>query len=219
MTRMPYRGICGLVLLVMVSACAPMPYDEAVRRSAVFEPEHVYDLVTIPPAESVVRVVSWTSRQTADKYYPLGQGQVGVDVWVTHAPEVKQRCAAFSADPDALRLRLQQLLGLPAQVEDRVFVELEVARADLFRPCPDPDPAKAQCGADFPADAGEAHKSWMAEQFLSRYRQPGGYPWTHLGYTYDWAGGSIAGASEFVLRKGARITVTGKSETPAYCRG
>lgn len=216
MTRMPSWVLVGLAV---ASGCAPVGYDEAVRRSAVFEAGNIRDLVVIPPAETVVRVVSWTTRQTADKYYPVGAGQVGVDVWVTHVPEVKTRCAIFAADGDGLRLRLQQLLGLPAQVEDRVFVEMEVSRADLFRPCPDPDPAKAICGADFPAGLGDGHKGWMAEQFLSRYRQPGGYPWTHLGYTYDWSGGSIAGATEFVLRKGARITVTGKSETPAYCRG
>ena len=206
----------GLALLIQ-GGCASQSYDEAVRRSAVFEPAHVQDLVTIPPSETSVKVVSWTSRQTADKYYPLGKGQVGVDVWVTRVPQVSQRCAAFPAGSDALRQRLQQLLGLPAQAEDRIFVEMEVARADLFRPCPDPDPAKSSCGGDFPAGVSDSHKVWMAEQFLSRYRNPGGYPWTHLGYTYDWGGESIVGAAEFVLRKGAAMTVTQKVETPAYC--
>lgn len=216
MARLSRWCVSGLALLVL-AGCASPPYDEAVRRSAVFEPDHVQTLVVIPPSESLVRVVSWTSRQTADTYYPLGKGQVGVDVWVTRVPQVSQLCTAYPAAPDALRLRLQQLLGLPAQVEDRVFVEMEVARADLFRPCPDPDPAKPNCGGDFPAGISDSHKVWMAEQFLSRYRNPGGYPWTHLGYTYDWGGESIQGASEFVLRKGAAVTVTQKAETPAYC--
>lgn len=211
--------LCSLVLGLSAFGpeCQATPYDNAVRNSPVFEAGHIEQLVTIPANEANVTVVTWATRATADAYYPLGQAQVGVDVWVTKSPQLQQMCEHYSHSADNLRLRLQQVLGLPPQVEDRVFVVMQVARGDLFRPCPDPDPAQPTCGSDFPGNVSTEHKAWMGNQFLQRYRLPGGYPWTHLGYTYDWGGATTVGASEFVVRRGATVTVTAKSETAAYC--
>jgi len=37
---------------------------------------------------------------------------------------------------------------------------------------------------------------------------PNGYPWTHLGYTYNWApGGDRYGASEYVIRGNAKAVI------------
>jgi hypothetical protein len=54
---------------------------------------------------------------------------------------------------------------------------------------------------------------------VDRYREaPDGYPWTRLGYTYDWApGASGIGASEFVTRKEMPVIVKAKVPTVAYC--
>jgi hypothetical protein len=218
---------CALALGVLaVSGCAGKArsdgenpgYENAVARSAIFDPSHVHQLVTIGPAEDLVDVVSWTGRKVADQYYRPGDTKVGVDVWVTRTPELQRLCAAFPRDEPALTLRLQQVLGLPARPEDRVFVTLRVHRPDIVRPCPDPDPGKPSCGPDFPADAPQSYRAWIGEQVLSRYRTPGGYPWTRLGYTYDWAPGSSGiGVSEFVVRKGAAVTVVSKSDSRDYC--
>ena len=91
---------------------------------------------------------------------------------------------------------------------------------DIFRPCPDPDPTKAECGNAFPENVDVNHKAWLAEQVLQRYQTaPQGYPWTRLGYTYDWNPASPRyGASEYVVRKGSKVTVTEKQPTAAYCR-
>ena len=209
-----------------LSGCAMQPaasggdaYRESIFTSAVFDPAHIHPLVTMAPTEDPVEVVSWTGRATADKFYRMGENTVGVDVWVTKVPQLKTLCAPFPNDKAALTLRLQQLLGLPAAPDDRVFVVMKAHRADIIRPCPDPDPAKIACGGEFPAGISEAHKAWIAEQVLSRYRTDNGYPWTRLGYTWDWApGSSTVGASEFVIRKGAKVEVLDKVETPAYCR-
>jgi hypothetical protein len=195
------------------------PYPHAVYKSAVFEERNIHALRTIDAGQRSVLMVTWTKTETAERYYPVGATKLGVDVWVTLAPEVRELCGAFPRDPAALTTRLQQLLGLPAAAEDRVFVTLEAKRSDIFRPCPDPDPGKRSCGGEFPAAVGAAHKAWMAEQFLARYREPDGYPWTHLGYTYDWGpGDGTVGASEFVIRNGAKVTVTEKTATTEYCR-
>jgi len=46
-----------------------------------------------------------------------------------------------------------------------------------------------------------------------------GYPWTRLGYTYDW--GSNAGEiglSEFVLRAGSAALIQSITATNDYCQ-
>ncbi len=47
---------------------------------------------------------------------------------------------------------------------------------------------------------------------------PPGYPWTRLGYTYDWGNpGSEVGLSEFVIQGGATVQVAQVYSTQAYC--
>ncbi len=178
--------LAGCVASPQALSSKALAYDDTIYQSAIFSPSKIHQLLTIDGTAKSVSVVTWASKDTADKFYP--------------------------------QLRLQQFLGLPAAPGERVAIVLEVDPADIFRPCPDPDPAKSECEAAFPPGVDIAYKAWFAEQVLSRYRQPGGYPWTRLGYTYDWAPGSTTiGASEFVIRKGSTVTVTEKVPTEAYC--
>ncbi len=195
-------------------------YGDSIFQSAVFKPSSVHPLLVVPAGAEKVSVLTWTGKQTAEKFYPIGEATVGIDVWVTLAPQVRRLCESYPTETGALRLRLQQLLGLPAKDEERTFVEMQARVGDIFRPCPDPDPTKAECGNAFPKDVDEDHKSWLAEQVLQRYQAaPQGYPWTRLGYTYDWNPASPRyGASEYVVHKGSKVTVTKKMATTDYCR-
>jgi hypothetical protein len=110
------------------------------------------------------------------------------------------------------------LLGLPPRQEDRTFVVMEARVSDLFRPCANPDPTATRCGPDFPANVSPKHVEWFARQLLASARAPDGYPWTRLGYTYDWnQRASPYGASEYVLQQGATVTVVARLSTDAYC--
>jgi hypothetical protein len=65
----------------------------------------------------------------------------------------------------------------------------------------------------------------MAKQMLSSYivAQPvlaDGYPWTRMGYTYNWKPGADRyGASEYVLRKNAVVTINQVVPYREYCAG
>lgn len=220
-----------LTVVALVGCAAPRPqpepgaadlaaaYRTAIFDSAVFDPASVHALHAIPPGTESVSVVTWATATTAERFYPLGDTTVGVDVWVTLGPQVQQRCATYPTEPSALRLRLQQLLGLPPGADPRTFVVMRAAVKDIFRPCPDPDPTEERCGASFPATADAQHQAWIARQALARYRTPPqGFPWTRLGYTYDWnpESGKL-GVSEYVLRNGSAVTVTAKIPTLDYC--
>lgn len=219
-----------------LTSCAPPPtptaslaparsldwqYSEAIHRSAVVAPgdSDRHPLLMVDRSRRMTTVVTWAQESTANQYYHLGKTTIGVDVWVTLAPQVHIMCAAFPTDPALLTLRLQQLLGLPPKPEERVFVVMDVPAASLFRPCADPDPTKSSCGWAFPPNTTDRHKAWFADQVVDRYREaPDGYPWTRLGYTYDWApDASGFGASEFVLRAGTPVMVKATAPTAAYC--
>src|SRR5271166_1972425 len=177
--RKAYReigsGVFALVAAAFLSGCgssaapADDPYDDAIYRSSVYAPQNVHALRTVAPVDDPIDVVTWTTRSTATQYYHPGLSTpLGIDLWVTLDPEVRERCAAFPDKGAPLTLRLQQLLGLPGKDEDRVFVRLTVRRSDVFRPCADPDPAKDSCGNSFPATVSTDYLAWFAQQVLSR---------------------------------------------------
>ncbi|NJD37995.1 MAG: hypothetical protein FIA89_06675 [Geobacter sp.] len=199
---------------------------------------------------SRVLVASWIKTSdakwyngTADPTCKPENCPVGVDLWVTVAPEMKDFFSGTVPSP----LRVAQLLGVTpeAALEDRSFVELWVSPKDLFRPCPDPEITDRQCqpssypvqSADYPysmfwnftsdekvlATEGGVweyrdYKGWFENrtQFIYSYPYPAvsagaslPYPWTRLGYTYDWGNPNHIGLSEFVLH-GRRIDQQGQ---------
>ena len=99
---------------------------------------------------------------------------------------------------------------------------------DLFRPCPDSEISDTRCEVQFSQRVWRAHQYWFIDKMLTSYgdwlcqcaERNRGYPLTRLGYTYDW--GSLdteAGASEFVIRKGAEVEIKSVTETIEYVRG
>lgn len=148
------------------------------------------------------------------------------DVWVTVAPELQEICSTF-ADADDLDTRLRQLIGLPPDHPVTHLVEMTVQVNDVFRPSADADvdttlpcddPESTSCGNAFPEDADDAHIAWIANNSLYSYETPGGYPWTRLGYTYNWRPGvDRYGASEFVVAKGAEVTIDSVLDARSYC--
>ena len=197
-------------------------YRAAISDAAVFRPEHqVKDLVTI---DGPVHVVSWQTCDCATCAPCLSVGsQVLIhELWVTAVPQVQEACRQFPADRQVLSM--QQLLGLPPVPTDpaKTFV-LELAVDDpqeLFRACTNPDPAASgPCTETFPDGVSADHVEWMADQMLSSWQIPDGYPWTRLGYTYNWNpdAPSIVGPSEFLIRPDSVVTVTAVVPTDQYC--
>ena len=129
-------------------------------------------------------------------------------IWVTTAPELKNRIKKES--PKDVNLRLIQLLGLPPTAQYSYFVEFWVRPVDLFRPCPDKEITDGKCDLCFPEGTDPEHIKWINENRISRYYQCDlyyQYPWGQLGYTYDWnpKNKSHFGLSEFII--GANKTI------------
>lgn len=142
-------------------------------------------------------------------------------IWITTAPELQHRMKQERAKD--INKRLIQLLGLPPNSEYSYFVEFWVKPADLFRPCPDKEITDNECETCFPQQTDSAHIAWINENRISRYYQcelSNQYPWTQLGYTYDWnpKNKSHVGLSEFVIPKNKKIVVKAISKTAEYLR-
>lgn len=140
------------------------------------------------------------------------------ELWVTVAPELRQFFATDLAGPSMRRL--EQLLGLPPDGGYTRIVEFWVDPANLFRPSPDPEITDMEAELTFPAGSrtavSQAHRDWFSATWSSRYESATPYPWTQLGYTYDWGGSDHVGLSEFVIERGSVVGVAGVWDPLAY---
>ena len=142
-------------------------------------------------------------------------------IWVTTAPELKNRIKKDS--PKDVNLRLIQLLGLPPTAQYSYFVEFWVRPVDLFRPCPDKEITDSKCDLCFPEGTDPEHIKWINENRISRYYQCDlyyQYPWGQLGYTYDWnpKNKSHFGLSEFIIGTNKTIYINRIVTTSEYLR-
>lgn len=208
-------------------------YLQAVQDAATVEPQEISkNLIPIvetntdlvwegQPGSRRVLVLTWTSWNGYDD--KMGQSIVTTrETWVTAAPGLKNFCTHYAADSAKLTLRLEQLLGLPPNNGKTKFVEMWVTPQDLFRPAPDPEISDQEAGLTFPQSkfltVSEAYVSWFNDLSSQSYGE-NGYPWTRLGYTYDWGNpNSEVGLSEFVINTGATIEIEGVTNTQEYCK-
>ena len=208
-------------------------YNAAIVDASVYRFSNLRPLypLAFDPVTNRANVVTITGRTG----YRKGRMTLKQEVWVTPDTEVKSVCKNFTGD---VALRLKQLLGLPPGTNIAHAVRMSIRQADVFRPTFDPKtttgfpcahPTTSKCGLEFPAKISgyrKLHVRWIANQTFKSYvisespLSPRGYPWTRLGYTYDWRPGSNKyGASEYVVRKGSRVTILEEPiQIEAYCK-
>lgn len=162
-----------------------------------------------------VLVVTWTKYESS---YPVNETVVTSwgETWVTVVPEIQIFFKnQVNADTNAT-LRAAQLLGLPANTTNTYFIELWVNPQSLFRPTADNEINDTKAAITFPADTTAEYKEWFNNNIIYSY-YPMTYPWTRLGYTYDWGDtASHVGLSEFVIKQNSTVTVKSVTPTTQY---
>jgi hypothetical protein len=201
-------------------------YERAVYDSSVYQRWNVRPLrPLLPDANGQVPVAVLTSRD-GKAGETITAGPFGM--WVTGVPEVQVICRGFRGDID---MQLRELLGLPPSADTTRFLLLLVQAGDLFRPAPDDristrypcktlpdDTIPPDCGNSFPDTTSPSHYQWMATETFYLHKIPSGYPWTHLGYTYNWTPGADRyGASEYVIRANAKAVIVDNVQPARYC--
>lgn len=180
--------------------------------------------------EHYVLVSSWKADTTYYKndaktgFYNTGK----YPIWVTAAPDLQNRLASEKRkykSQKAMDKRLRQLFGLPPGDKKLYFVEFWVRPQDLARPCVDTDVTDNSCELFLPKDAVPDCETlvWLANQARasfadsSMYRR---YPFTQLGYTYDWnpKNKMHEGLSEFVIGNNKNIVVNRSYKTMDYVK-
>ncbi len=233
--RKQIRTISALALsaaaLLGLSGCggkAPAA-DElwaAAMQDAVFsEDAEVMDLVALTPDDpdviwddsgERVLMVSW--HDYAD---PCAAGgpippDVG-DIWATSLGEMESWYRENRGGVKDWCLRFAQLLGVHEDEGYTRFTAFWVSPEDVVRPAYQPDPTAQMVNGYDKLPEGE-YKDWFDGNILWSYFASD-YPWTRLGYTYDWSGGkSEYGLTEFVIYDSSRTEIAFTYTTDEFVR-
>ncbi len=134
-------------------------------------------------------------------------------LWVTVVPELRNLFWAQPSCPPG-KNRIVQLLGLNPWNDYDVIVEMWIDPTDLVRPSPDPEVSDHQAEIAVKSRGGswifpspfvnycteklfvagrgkepKSYKDWFKQNAVDSYEaaeQRNLFPWTRLGYTYDW---------------------------------
>ncbi len=208
-------------------AAKPQPWEITNQLTAIKEDNADLVWKTIN-GEKYILVSSWKGKDQM-KYYKNDSitgfyNTSKYSIWVTTAPTLQNLCRDKKfGRKEGLNLRLKQMLGLPPNAKKAYFIEFWVKPADLFRPCPDAEIDDTGCGLEFPSNATDTHKAWINDNRLGSYYNgtwDSDYPWTQLGYTYDWneKNKMHVGMSEFVIDTSSNVVVNAFYTTEEYCK-
>ena len=176
-----------------------------------------------------VLVVTFTKYPEFDLAYSDG-------TWVTIVPKLKSFCATYKSQnrniqTAQLNQRIEQVLGIIPESGKTYIVEFWVDPSFLKRPAISPDTKKVEISNPdfFKIGKKDTFSEWLNQKLKERKDLQNklnlptseilkGYPWTGLGYTFDWASKlnpSIKefGLSEFVIW-GTKDQIPSSGNTP-----
>jgi len=219
----------GITAHAQISSQDSVLYRTAILNAMYPEKSKVYNELTVIDCGNkelqcrtvneveYILVVAWMKKEYVEYYKPFDNqwgfyntGQY--PMWVTVAPELVKRMKKEQAEDKEIRLK--QLLGLNPD-EKQVyssFIEIWVQPSDLIRPCPDQETSDTQCDVCFPSNVNPAHKEWINNNRIQSYYGCGlknQFPWTALGYTYDWNpdNKTHVGLSEFIVPVNTNVVI------------
>lgn len=187
-------------------------FFKAVEDSKTIEPEEILPVVSISKNSDMV-----TWNETGDKVllltwhkYPNSyvDGTTANlkwgEVWTFTDKEMKKWVAENGAPST---LRLEQLLGLPINKGYTHVTALWVNPTDVLRPAYTYNVSESTVTDVFSTQPDNEYLNWFNSNIKWSY-EDSAFPWTRLGYTYDWAdNGTEYGLSEFIIKKGSDVGV------------
>lgn len=222
--------LVGIVVGVVAHKSSPKPaandeqpptltelFDAAVADAVRADTDEIKPLVTLTAEDErcsiddngKVTLVVW---HNVPDIYVKGQNVDlgGHDVWTFTDKEIlawaKDHKKEIKSESGVLRL--EQLIGLPENTGYTHFSVLKVDASKVIRPAYQTDPTKDEMSTSFTTEPDETYLTWFNSNILSSYFDGQAYPWTRLGYTYDWAEGSGEyGLTEFLIPGTSTVTV------------
>ena len=143
--------------------------------------------------------------------YPAGDSITNTwgESWLFVPQQMKARIAPSLSATSDTTMRICQLLGLPPANENSNthIAEVWITPDRLYRPAGNPAITTTSADATLIDDVPTSYTNWFNSYIIFAYYRPLSspaefhYPWTRLGYTYDWAPETNnVGLSEYVLQ-------------------
>ena len=218
-SNLPVLLLFGLVLMLFSGCSGEETHSnddlwKAAMTDAVFsEDEEIFELVTLAKESPLViwddagrRVLLLTWHDYEDECVPGSAIPEYGDIWATSLGEMEFWYTENGSDVEDWELRFAQLLGVHEDEGYTRFTAFWVRPEDVFRPAYITDVTRQmKNGYDQLTDL--TYKAWFDQNILWSYFESD-YPWTRLGYTYDWSGGSSEyGLTEFVVPGGTQTEI------------
>lgn len=215
-------GILVLVLCVLLlffyctATTTEKLYAAAVEDAKQAEKSEIFSLVTLTPGSDMVTwnadgtkvlLLSW--HENPDLYI-AGESFTCTDgeIWTFTDREILSWYDENFEGVDDWNLRLEQLIGLPANAGYTHVSAFWVDLDELIRPAYQTDVTKQMTADLLDGSALGIYREWFNGNAEYSYSEATPYPWTRLGYTYDWAeGDNEYGLSEFLILADSVIEV------------
>lgn len=199
-------------------------YAMAVKDAAIAEEDEIKPLVCLTKQDPLVtwddqgRVLLCTWHSYPDSY-PEGETVTAKwgYIWTFTDKEIAAHAGELKDSEDA-KMRLRQLISIDPNKNHSTVTGLWVNPSDVIRPAYQSDAANGSMTVAFPEEeeVDESFKTWFDQNILSSYYY-GNYPWTRLGYTYDWAdNGKEYGLTEFLIKQNAEMEVAFTDTTEEF---
>lgn len=199
-------------------------YALAVKDAAVAEEDEIKPLVSLAKGDPLVtwddqgRVLLCTWHSYPDSY-PEGETVTAAwgYIWTFTDKEIATHAGELKESEDAV-MRMRQLISIDPNKTHSTVTGLWVDPSDVIRPAYQSDATNGNMSVAFPVgeEIDDAFKTWFDQNILNSYYY-GNYPWTRLGYTYDWAdNGKEYGMTEFLIKQGAQAEVAFTETTSEF---
>ena len=182
-------------------------YHISIKDAEIADTSELLPLYALDASDDKILLCTWHKYPSS---YPDGE-EVTLkygDVWTTAAGEIVNLDSRENLGTgDAFVLRMEQIMGVPPQNGKTHFTLMWAKPEDVYRPAYDTRIDTKSAVLTFPAGTDDTYKQWFADQQEYSY-SPHRYPWTGLGYTFDWAdNGTDYGLSEYIIKGGATVKV------------
>ncbi|RAJ80310.1 hypothetical protein CLV59_105419 [Chitinophaga dinghuensis] len=243
------RLLCVFMLIAAVSCSkkddsTPSPlstdslrYASAIRDAMTSDSSEIID--TLWPITSTNTRLQWKTIN-GNQYvlmatfmrfptsYPQGDSITTTwgEAWLFAPSQMKAKLAGLPAGADTI-LRICQLLGLPPRnaKTNTHIAQMWVPTSQLYRPAGNPDITTSTTGPVPLPTVSNDFLTWFNNYIIYAYYHPltsntdFHYPWTRLGYTYDWAPGATkVGMSEFVMKPNTGCWVEKTTTAPDFLK-
>ena len=209
------RAEAAAVAVRLFNGGLDQQYAAAVEDAETIEPEEILPVVAITQDSDMVtwnqtedKVLLLSMHNYPDSYIPGERVNLEWgEVWTFTDKEIQVWYDKNHEDVVNWDLRLAQLIGLPKDNGYTHVTGMWVSPEDILRPAYVSDITQSEMTDTFSGQEDQEYLDWFEGNAIWSYEESA-YPWTRLGYTYDWAGeGTEYGLSEFLVLQGSDVDV------------